>query len=167
MAALSVAILLLCGVIPVLTYIAPLVASIFLIPADAELGKKWGWMTWAVVSILSLILSADKEAAFFYVFVGYYPLIKRYLDRIKTKVLRILAKLGVFVAAIGTMYLLLIFVLALPSVIADFEGVSLILNILLIALMVFIMLCFDVVAAFASRYYTVRIRPKIHSISRH
>jgi len=166
MAALGTAIMLLGGIVPVLTYVTPLAASIFLIPVKEEVGKKWGWMTWLVVSLLSVFLSADKESGFFYLFVGYYPLIKEYLDRITNRAARVLAKLGTFAAAIVAMYLILIFILALPSVIADFEGASLILNIVMIAVTVFIMLCFDTVVGFAEKYYVIRIKPKLRSIRR-
>ncbi len=166
MAALGTAIMLVGGVVPVMTYISPLLAGVFIIPVRVELGRKWGWMVWGTVSILSIVLCADKEAGFFYVFAGYYPLIKEYIDRIKGKVISILAKAGIFTASMGMMYLFLIYVIALPSVIADFSGVSLVVNILIFAVMILILICFDRMAAIAAWFYAARIRPKMKSIRR-
>ena len=161
MAALSVAILLMSGFVPILTYCAPLFACIFLVPVMEELNKKWAWMTWTAASLLSLILCADKEAAFFYMFIGYYPMLKPFLDRIWNKPLRMLAKLGVFSFAIVGMYALLYYVIRLDVVMQDMQSVSLIINIVYIAVMVLILMCFDFILRYISRFYRVRIKPKL------
>ena len=70
------------GLIPVLTYCSPLIASLFLIPILREFGKGRAWMTWAVTAALSAILCADKEAAFFYIFLGFYPILKPSFDKL-------------------------------------------------------------------------------------
>ena len=66
MAALGVVIMLISNLIPVLTYVAPLTASLTLIPVLVEFGRKYAWMTWCVTAALALLLCADREAAFFY-----------------------------------------------------------------------------------------------------
>ena len=118
LAALGVAVMLAAGLIPVLTYCSPLIAMIFLIPVLDEFGKGRAWMTWAVTAALSLMLCADKEAAFFYLFLGYYPIIKPFFDRLG-KVAGRLAKLAFFALAFAVMYGLILFVLGLDI---DIEG---------------------------------------------
>ena len=67
MAALGTVLMLSSNLIPVLTYVAPMLASLTLIPILSEFGKKYAWMTWGVTALLALLLCADREAAFFYV----------------------------------------------------------------------------------------------------
>ena len=66
MAALGAALMLVGGVIPVMTYCSPLIAGVLLIPVLREYGGRWAWLVWLVTALLSLILSADKEAALLY-----------------------------------------------------------------------------------------------------
>lgn len=161
MAALSVAILSLSSFIPVLTYASPLFAGLFLIPVIEELGLKWGWMVWISVSVLSAILLADKEAAAFYIFTGYYPMIKPMLEKIRPKPLKIAAKLAVFSVTIGIMYLILCYVLKLDAVINEFTTVSRAVNITYYILIVLIMLIYDLLVAKVTLLYKKRIKPKM------
>ena len=96
MAAAGTALMLLGGVIPVFTYVSPLLASLFLIPVEHAAGRKAAAAVWVITSVLTLLLGADKEAAFFYVFFGWYPLMKPVLDRIRGRRLRLLIKFLLF-----------------------------------------------------------------------
>ena len=111
LAALGTAVMMAAGLIPVLTYCSPLVASLFLIPVLREFGKGRAWMTWAVTAVLSGILCADKEAAFFYIFLGYYPVLKPAFDRLGKAGWAF--KLLLFAAALAAMYGLILFVLGM------------------------------------------------------
>ena len=70
MVALSVVLMLTGGLIPIATYCAPMAAGLLLLPILLEYGKKASWTAYAAVSLISLLLGADKEAAFFYLFLG-------------------------------------------------------------------------------------------------
>ena len=76
MVALSVALMLTGGLIPIATYCAPMASAILLRPILLEFGKKAAWTAYAAVSLITLMLGIDKEAAFFYLFLGYYPILK-------------------------------------------------------------------------------------------
>ena len=92
LAALAVVILLLGGVIPIGTYLAPMLASLPLIVLLTELprGLCLGW--YAVVAILGATLCPDKETAFVFVFLGWYPVARPALDRLP-RLFRIGAKM--------------------------------------------------------------------------
>ena len=91
-AALSVALLMLTGMIPALGYVGPMLASVILIPVFNNFGRRAAVLTYVVTALLILILGADKEAAFFYIFFGYYPAAKPLLDKIAPAFLRRLLK---------------------------------------------------------------------------
>ena len=114
-AALSLVIMLLSTIIPFLTYVLPAFAGAVLIIMVIEIGKKWSVCTYVAVSLLSLMLLADKETAMMYVaFFGYYPIIKEVLENKLHKVVCILLKLLTFNASIVLAYLLMIYVFAIP-----------------------------------------------------
>ena len=154
LAALGTAFMLSGNLIPVLTYVSPMFASLTLIPVLREFGKKYAWMTWAVTAALALMLCADREAAFFYLFIGYYPIIKPDLDRIRSGPARILVKLAVFTAAIALMVLSLLFVVGMNDI-----REALTWNIAFYTMMIAVMFLFDRTFASMTILYEKRLRP--------
>lgn len=114
--ALSVFFMFLSGIIPNMTYVIPAFSGLLLIVTLEEAELKWSFFIFTAVSILSLIIVADKEAAVMYVFFfGYYPAVKKLYEAHFRGLLRILLKLITFNAAIVLGYLLLIYVFLIPS----------------------------------------------------
>ena len=114
-AALSVVALFLTGLVPVATVALPAAAGCFLIAVVAETSVRYGMAVYAVVAVLSLFLTPDREAALLYVlFFGYYPALYGLLSRIRNRVLCWGAKLLVFNGAMLAEGLLAAFVLHLP-----------------------------------------------------
>lgn len=118
MAALAVVIMCLGGLIPLATYVCPMLCAVLLMLILKQAGKRVAWAWYGAVSILSLLLGPDKEAAAVFVFLGYYPILKPWLDQRK---LSVLWKLALFNTAIFTMYFVLVNVLGLADVAAEFE----------------------------------------------
>ncbi len=73
------------GVIPIAVYCCPALAAMLLVPIDCECGTKYGLTAYAAVAVLSVLLVADKETAAVFVFLGYYPVVKKFFDRIRPK----------------------------------------------------------------------------------
>ena len=124
MAALSVVILCLGGIVPLALYACPILASAALLPVREECRPRYAWCCWAAVAILAVLLCPDKEAAALYVFLGYYPLLQPRLERIRRPVMRWLAKLALASAAVGVMYALLIYVFCLSAVVEEFAATA-------------------------------------------
>ena len=104
--ALSVVLMFLTGVIPFLTFALPALAGALLILALC---------VYAAVSILSLLVVADKEAAMMYAaFFGYYPVIKSFLESKLPRVFEWIVKFLIFNAAMVLAYLVIIFVFGMP-----------------------------------------------------
>ena len=80
MVALATAVLLMGGVIPAATFVSPALAGIIMIPVLVEGGRRMALGAWLAVSALGLMLSADKEAALLFAFLGWYPAMKWTLD---------------------------------------------------------------------------------------
>lgn len=115
MAALSVVVLFLAGVIPSVTVAFPAAAGCLLIPVVAEFGKGWGLGTFLVCGALGFLLTPDREASLIYLlFFGYYPVLLPVLERIGNKVLKWTAKLFLFNAAALLETALAVYVLGIP-----------------------------------------------------
>lgn len=124
MTALSVVILSLGGFIPLATFVCPMLAMICLIPLVCRYGRGTALTVYAGAGILSLLLCADKEMAFFYAFLGWYPVVQAGLERVFRGPLRAALKCGLFSAAMVGMYSLLIFLFRLEAVAAEFSEYS-------------------------------------------
>lgn len=161
MAGLGTAALLTGGLIPVATYCAPMLAGLVLIPMRLECGKRWGWLCWAASALLAIALSADREAAFFYVFVGWYPLVKPGLDRLKNGFLRLLVKTLLFTVSTGVLYAFLCLILRIDAVVESFGGAGKIANAAFFALLIACMLLYDRALVPLTQLYRVRLRPKL------
>lgn len=121
--ALSVALLLMGNLLQIGTYAAPMLAAFLLIPILEEYGRRYAFMLYLTVSILSVLLVPDLELSLFYLFVvGYYPILRTVLERIRLRPVRWITKFAWFNAAVVIMYLLLIFVLAPPELAAEFAA---------------------------------------------
>ena len=161
MVALSVTLMLTGGLIPIATYCVPMFGGILLLPILLEYGKKTAWTAFAAAGIITLLMDTDKEAAFFYLFFGYYPLIKWDIERIKSKQLRFCCKLLIFNASIVLMYTILGFLLNMQALVEEFTQMG---GVLLIAFILVFDLClmlYDRLLFPLILLYVNRIQPKL------
>lgn len=131
MAALAVVIMSLGGLIPVATYVCPMLCMILLQVVSLSCGSRIAWAWYGAVAILSVLLSPDKEAAGVFLFLGYYPIVKPKLDG---KKLGRLWKLLLFNVSIGILYFLLLKVFGLSGVSEDFEEIGRWMTVVLLAM---------------------------------
>ena len=74
---LAAVLMLMGGILPLATYVAPALAGILIVPVAIEFGIKTGYVLCAVIGLLSLFVVPDKEMSLIFVFfLGFYPLLK-------------------------------------------------------------------------------------------
>ena len=156
-AGLSMAVMLLGGVIPIATYAVPMLCGLLLLP----ILERAAWATFFAVSALALMLDFDKEAAFFYLFIGYYPIVKWKLDKIKGKGWRLAAKLALFTVSMVVMYALLALLFPVLAALRDFEEMGVIMSALFLLAYVFCMMLYDHLLMYCVMLYANKIRPKL------
>lgn len=154
-AALAAAILLVGGIIPIGTYVAPMLAALPMVILLAELPGPLclGW--YAVVALLGVLLCPDKETAFVFVFLGWYPLAKPALDRLP-KLPGLLCKLLLFNASTAALYALLILVFQLEALVREAKeaGIGFLIAMLLLGNLSFIL--FDLVLDRLTALYRIK-----------
>lgn len=147
-AALALVIMCMGGLIPVATFVCPMLCCLMLKLILASCGKRTAWTWYAAVSILSLLLSPDKEAAGIFLFLGYYPIVKPRLDGAKWS---ILWKLLLFNLSIGAMYFLMLRLLGMEELAAEYAGMG-------VALTAVMLVLGNVTFILLDRLLTVRFR---------
>lgn len=85
LAALAVVIMSMGTMIPVATYVCPMLCALVLQLVLKICGKRVAWAWYGAVSLLSLLMAPDKEAAAIFLALGFYPIVKPGLDRRKGK----------------------------------------------------------------------------------
>lgn len=161
MLALSVALMLTGGLIPIATYCAPMAGGLLLLPILLEYGKKAAWTAYAAVSLIILLLGIDKEAAFFYLFLGYYPLLKWEIERIRNRRLHLPCKLLVFNLSIIVMYLILGFLLNMQALIQGFTQMGTVLLLIFLAMLNACLLLYDKLILPMIYLYVNKIKPRL------
>lgn len=131
LAALAVAIMSMGTLIPVATYVCPILCAVLLQMVLKTCGSRIAWAWYGAVAILSALLAPDKEAAAVFVFLGYYPIVKPKLDGAK---LGWLWKGLLFNVSILVMYWLLIHLFGLSQVTEDFEGMGIAMLVVLLVM---------------------------------
>jgi len=162
-ASLSLVFMLLTAVLPFLTYAAPEISGTLLVIMVLELNKKWAFATYAAVSLLSLFILPDKEAAMMYVgFFGFYPIVKPLLDSHLSRPLSWLCKALIFNVSVTVSYLIVVYVFAIPLDGMEEFGKWAIPALLAMGNVVFIL--YDLVLSRLITAYLNRWQKKFHSI---
>ncbi len=123
-AALAVVIMCLGGLIPLSTYVCPMLAMMILQLVLKSCGGRIAWTWYAAVTVLCMLMGPDKEAVAVFAFLGYYPILKPKLDKLPV---RRLWKGIYFNLAISLTYLVLIRLLGMAELAKEFREMGIIL----------------------------------------
>jgi hypothetical protein len=128
-AALAIVIMCLGGLIPIATFVCPMICMLILHLIRKLCGNRIAWAWYGVVALLSVLLGPDKEAAAVFVFLGYYPIIKPKIDRIKPGWLW---KGIYFNAVILLLYQLLIYLFGMDQIAAEYRELGKVLTVVVL-----------------------------------
>lgn len=131
MAALAVVIMCMGTLVPLATFICPALCILIAHIIVKMCGTKVAWSWYGAVAILSMLLAPDKEAAAVFVFLGYYPIIKPWLERSR---FRLLWKGILFNGAVSVMYAFLIFLLGMTETADEFREAGALLSVVTLIL---------------------------------
>ena len=170
--ALGVVLLSLGALTEILDLTAAMLVSLFLIPIVVEYGGAYPYLVWAVTGVLGLFIVPQSWATQMYAgFLGYYPIMKNILERIRVKPLAWLLKIVIFNVALFA-YMLVLFWLSgrgqglLDTIKGLFGGVEMLGTsnwwlLALLALFEFMFVIYDVLVSKCVLLYLYRFRPKM------
>ena len=164
-AALCVALMLLGAVVPVLMFIAPAAASLLIATVCTECGLNMALTAYGAVSILSLLFVPDKEVALIFVFLlGYYPLLKPRLERIRPKLLRGAAKLALCNGAVLAMYGLVLLLVPAGSIAQELRTTAIAASLATLAMGNVAFLLYDRAIHNLLQVYRLVWQPRLHKM---
>ena len=94
--------------IKLVLYIKNIICCLILQLVRKTCGNRITWAWYGAVSVLSLLMAPDKEAAAIFVFLGYYPIVKGNIESIRRPLIEWVIKLAVFNATMVLAYWLLL-----------------------------------------------------------
>ena len=115
--ATAVVIMCLGSLIPVNTYVCPVLCILITRVVLESCGRRIGWCYYIATAVLSLMLAPDREAALVYAFLGYYPMIRPFFE--KLGVFAWYAKLLLFTLAGGASYGMLLLVMGAGAAMSE------------------------------------------------
>ena len=141
-----------------LTYAIPPIAAMFIMVVVIELGTRWAFATYVAASVITILFAEPESALFFVLIFGYYPIIKVPIERLHSRLLRLLCKLGVFNAAVAAIYFVFLRLMGIDS---GYGGYSLYLigGIWVIANAIFFL--YDAQIIKLSNWYMVRFHDRV------
>ena len=121
MAAVAVVIMCLGTLIPLATYVCPMLCCVLAAMILHLCGKRMAWAWYGAVALLCLLLAPDKEAAMVFLFLGNYALLKPKMDKWP---LRWLWKFLWFNLAVTALYALLIFLMGMQYLLVEAQALG-------------------------------------------
>lgn len=162
MGALAVVVMLMGSVIPVATFCAPLISSVLMLVVAIEHGMKTAMLLYLAVSLLALILVPDREMAMVFVFcLGYYPMLKAYLEKLHPALVRWAAKLAVFNGSIMAMYAVLLYIFPMQALVDEFKETGKGFVVVLLAMGNLAFVIYDRALEVLAQLYMVKLRPML------
>lgn len=162
MCGLALALMFILGMIPSFEYVTPAVAGILIWVIRDRLGVKYGLVSYIAVGLLCLLITPNYEVAMMYIFLlGYYPIVREYLQRIRLKILRRAAKLALFsVTAVGA-YTVLIYLFGMTYLLDDANDFGKYGTLILYGMGAFAFVMYDIFLGMYAPFYEKILKPKI------
>ncbi len=138
------------------------VTSMCILVTVAQCGTRYGWLQYAATSILAILLIPFKfQVLIFIVLLGYYPMVKLYIERIEKLWLEWIVKILFFTALLIIAYFVVkYFLVRHISFGAIFDIVMThLLLVVIIAEVIFVI--YDYLLSFFARFYNENIKDRI------
>ena len=159
--ALCLVTMFLAGVLPALYLLLPGIAVILLMIIAVEVNTAWAFLTYIAVSLLSLFITFDKEAALIFIMLfGNYPILRFYIQKIPLRLIRLVIKLFIYNVCIIGYFYVTVYILGLDDLLEEFDDFGKYGAYILLGITNLIFLVYDIDLDFMHNLYKKRIMPK-------
>lgn len=150
------------GIFPVLYLLLPMVAGALITIINIEINSKWALLTYASVSVISLFVTFDKEAALIFIlFFGHYPILKECIEKVKHVIVQYVLKLAVYNFCIILNFNITIYILGMVEVADEFQEFGKYALWIFLAITNIIFLFYDYSLSGCKTLYLKWLKPKI------
>ena len=120
--ALCLVTMFLAGVLPAFYLLLPMIAGVLMMIIAVEVSRSWAFLTYIAVSLLSLLVTFDKEAALVFIMIfGHYPIVRLYLQKIPLKGLRAFIKHIIFNICVLSYFYVTVYIFGLDEMLEEFD----------------------------------------------
>lgn len=159
--ALCLVTMFLAGIIPALYLALPMASGILMMIIAEEVDTKWALLTYISVSILSFFITFDKEAALIFIlFFGHYPILRLYIEKIKSRGVRRAVKLAVFNLCILAYFYITVYLFGLVQMLEEMNEIGRYGGVIVLVLVNVIFVMYDYNLTSMHTLYQKRIMPK-------
>lgn len=159
--ALCLVTMFLAGVLPALYLLLPGIAGILLMIIAVEVNTAWAFLTYIAVSLLSLFITFDKEAALIFIMLfGHYPILRFYIQKIPLRFIRLLIKLLIYNVCIISYFYVTVYIMGVDDLLDEFSDFGKYGAYILLGITNLIFLVYDIDLDFMYNIYKRRIMPK-------
>ncbi|MCQ2459531.1 MAG: hypothetical protein MJ081_04055 [Ruminococcus sp.] len=159
--ALCLVTMFLAGIMPALYLLLPMIAGVLLMIIAVEVNTGWAFLTYISVSLLSLFITFDKEAALVFIMLfGHYPIVRMYIQKIKPKLLSRIVKFIFFNICTIAYYYVTVYIFGLEQMLEEFEEFGKYGGYAMLGLANILFVMYDVNLDILYVLYKKRIKPK-------
>ena len=159
--ALCLVTMFLAGILAPLYFLLPMIAGVLLLIIAEEVSISWGFLTYISVSLLSMFITADKEAALIFVMLfGHYPILRYYLQKVGLMPLRLLLKLAVFNVCAVSYFYVTVYLFGIKQMLEDMSDFGRYGSYILLGICNVVFLLYDFNLGAIYGYYLKRLLPK-------
>ena len=159
--ALCLVTMFLAGVMPALYLLLPMIAGVLLMIIAIEVNKQWALLTYVSVSLLSLFVTFDKEAALIFIlFFGHYPILRMIIQRIKLKLLRRTVKFVLFNACTLVYFYATVYLLGMDEMLEEMNDFGRYGSYIMLTMANLVFVLYDYNLEYMYKLYRSRLMPK-------
>lgn len=149
------------GIVPALYIALPMIAGVLMMIISVEVSTEWAFLTYLAVSLLSMFITFDKEAALIFImFFGHYPIIRFFIEKIKLKPLRAIVKFAVFNVCIISYFYVTVYLFGLVQMLEELEEYGKYGGLIMLAFVNIIFVLYDYNLKACYILYKVKLKPK-------
>lgn len=150
------------GIMPALYLLLPMIAGVLMMIISVEVSTGWAWLTYIAVGLLSLFITFDKEAALIFIMLfGHYPILKFYLDRIKSRFFRRFIKIAIFNVCALSYFFVTVYIFGLDQMLEEFDEIGKYGGYIMLAMCNFIFGMYDINLDMCNQMYRKKLMPKL------
>ncbi len=159
--ALCLVTMFLAGIMTPLYLLLPMIAGTLLLIIAEEVSIGWALLTYIAVSLLSLFITADKEAALIFIMLfGHYPILRYYLQKIKLSPIRFAAKMAVFNVCAVSFFYVTVYLFGIKEMLDDMSDFGKYGSYIMFAVCNVVFILYDINLDFVYKIYIKRLMPK-------
>lgn len=159
--ALCLVTMFLAGIMPALYLVLPMVAGVLMLIIAEEVSKGWAFLTYLAVSILSMLITFDKEAALiFALFFGHYPILRYYIEKIGKKPVKAIVKLVIFNICVLCFFYITVYLFGLEQMLEEFDEFGKYGGLIMLGFANVVFVLYDYNLALCHVMYRKKLKPK-------